>query len=268
MRFGTLMSLQLAALLVSVATVSYATSPTGNDYLVPQLVVGQTYSNVFSIMRSVKTNGYDEHAGRNGGSADYTVVASAMGAWRFRESVRYDGSASGGAETELRDGGRTDCHIKDNAEVDCSAYLEASGPIYNPTLWGVPPQKLIEGMSWKVVLKQPWEMGGLDGTQTVTVIRVDPIAHSVTLMREGSAQGAFNPDATTISLTHEGKNEPFDIIPGTSHWKGYTTFVKGVVYSDELTVTRDDVLRDKQGKTFNAMERRIMLLNAAPFPTL
>jgi hypothetical protein len=124
-------------------------------------------------------------------------------------------------------------------------------------------------MSWKVDLKQAWELGGKNGTQTVTVISVDPLTNTATLMREGTAEGFFSEsDASTIQLSHNGQTESFDLTPGISHWKGYTTFVKGIVFNDELLVTRNDVLRSKNGKTVTATERRIMLLNAAPFPTL
>jgi hypothetical protein len=59
----------------------------------------------------------------------------------------------------------------------------------------------------------------------------------------------------------------FDLLPGASHWQGYTTFTKGVVISDELVVTRTDTLRSNEGKEIVAHERRNMLLNAAPSPT-
>jgi hypothetical protein len=87
-------------------------------------------------------------------------------------------------------------------------------------------------------------------------------------MREGTAEGFFDGESNTVELSHNGQTESFDVTPGTSHWKGYTTFVKGVVFSDELLVTRSDVLHGKDRKTLNSDTRRIMLLNASPFPTL
>ncbi|GLQ92462.1 hypothetical protein [Dyella acidisoli] len=237
--------------------------------LTPQLKVGQTYSNVFSILRSIKAPGYDEQARRNGGSADYTVVASAPAEWRFNSAWSYDGQQAGEDQEALRDGGRTYCSIKEGATDQCKPYLEASGLLYNPAIWGVPPQHIAEGMTWKVDLKQPWELGGKDGMETVTVIRVDARTGSVTLMREGHATGSYGEsDPATVRLTHDGKTETFAVAPGASHWKGYTTFLKGIVFNDQLLVTRDDVLRGKDGKELKATERRIMLLNAAPFPTL
>ena len=238
-------------------------------YLTPQLNAGQTYSNVFSILRWIKVPGFDEHVGRNGGSADYAVLSSAPAEWRFSSTWRYDGQQEGQDQEALRDNGRTYCSIKEGAIDTCKPYLEASGLLYNPTLWGVPPLRIVDGMTWKVDLKQAWELGGKDGSETITVIHADNHHSSVTLMREGDATGFYaESDPSTIQLSHDGKTETFEVLPGMSHWKGYTTFVKGIVFSDELLVTRKDVLRAKDGKTFEATERRIMLLNAAPYPTL
>jgi len=246
-----------------------AKAPTGDDYLVPRFQAGQTFSTVFSILRSMKADGYDEHAGRNGGSADATVLSNSASAWRFTSTWRYDGQAEGHDQRELRDGGRTYCSLNGDAKDKCQPYLEASGLTYNPALWGVPPKQLVQGMSWKVDLTRAWELGGKNGTETVTVIHLDPLTETVTLMREGTAEGFFSEgDAATTQLNHGGQTEAFDIVPGTSHWKGYTTFVKGIVFSDELLVTRNDVLHGKNGQIVNATDRRIMLLNAAPFPTL
>jgi hypothetical protein len=241
-------------------------SPTGDDYLTPRFNAGQTYSNVFSILSSKKAVGYDEYAKRNGGSADYTVLSANPKVWHFKSAGRYDGQPTHQGESELREAGRMYCSIRTG---QCAPYLEASGLTYNPTLWGVPPNRLAVGMTWKVDLPQAWEMGGKNGVQTVTVIRLEPRTAAVTLLREGSGEGFYSEgDPNTVQLSRGDQTESFEVTPGTAHWRGYTTFVKGVVFNDELTVTRDDVLRGKDGKTVNAATRRIMLLNAAPFPTL
>lgn len=248
--------------------------PTGDDYLTPRFSAGQTYSNVFSILSSRKAEGYDERVGRNGGSADYAVLSGSSSAWRFRSTWRYDGRpAEHPHEVELRDAGRTSCDITDGTSA-CQPYLEASGLTYNPIIWGTPPKQLIAGMSWKVDIREAWELGGKNGVETVTVVRVDPLTRTATLMREGSGQGFYSEGPTsgepsTVQLSrHNGQTESFDVTPGISHWKGYTTFVEGIVFSDELLVTRDDILHGKEGKTVSVAGRRIMLLNAAPFPTL
>jgi hypothetical protein len=247
---------------------------TGADYLSPTFSTGQTYSNVFSILNSRKAEGYDEHAGRNGGSADYTVLSANPTAWRFKSAWRYDGKpAEYNHAVELRDAGRTYCHASADGKTECRPYLDASGLTYNPALWGLPPKQLTAGMSWKVDITQAWELGGKNGVETVTVLRVDPLTRSATLMREGAGRGFYsegpgNGEPSTVQLSRNGRTDSFDVAPGVSHWKGYTTFVKGIVFSDELLVTRDDVLHGKDGTTVNVAGRLIMLLNAAPFPTL
>ena len=246
---------------------------TGDDYLTPTFISGQSYSNVFSILNSRKAEGYDERAGRNGGSADYTVVAASAAVWRFKAAWRYDGQpAEHDQEVELREAGRTYCDVT-GGKSECQPSLEASGLTYNPAIWGIPPKRLIAGMSWKLDIRQAWELGGKNGVQTVTVVHVDPLTCTATLMREGTGEGFYSQGPTsgepsTVQLSRNGQSESFDVTPGISHWRGYTTFVKGIVFSDELLVTRDDVLHGKDGKTVSVAGRRIMLLNAAPSPTL
>lgn len=217
----------------------------------------------------MKADGYDERATRNGGSADYKVLSADANTWIADVAWRYDGRPGGMGREEFRNGHGTFCQLSADGKPSCNAYVEGSGLSYNPEIWGTPPKSLAQGTSWTVELKQAWELGGSNGTGKVTVIRVDPQTDTAILLREGTSEGFFaDSDAHTVQLNQNGHPEDFDIKPGTSHWKGYTTFVKGVVFSDELVVTRDDVLIGKSGRMVNAKERRVMLLNAAPFPTL
>jgi hypothetical protein len=236
--------------------------------LAPQFAPGQTYSNVFSIMHSIKADGYDEYARRNGGSADYTVLAADAHVWRVRSAWRYDGQPGGIDESELRDDGRTACTLKADAHMACQPYLDGSGLVYNPTLWGDAPAQLRAGQTWKVAVTPAWELGGANGTEQVTVVSVDPAAGSAVLMREGHSNGAFGEgEPQQRQLTRNGQTETLDITPGTAHWQGYATIVRGVIFSDELLVTRDATVKAKDGHTVKATERWIMLLNSAPFPT-
>jgi hypothetical protein len=234
-----------------------------SDYLTPQFRAPATYSNVFSISRSIKADGYDELVGRNGGSADYVVTASNPASWHFRLTYRYDGQPEGVQDLELRDGGRTAC-----GDGKCARATDASGLIFNPALWGLPPKHLLVGGHWKVSLRDPWELGGSKGEEVITVIRLDSKSGTVTLMREGSSEGSFADESKQIKMKREGKPVELELIPGVSRWKGYTTFAKGVVISDELLVNRLDILKQQDGKEITAVERRIMLLNASPPPTL
>lgn len=257
-----------ASLMFVVGTVNAADLP-GGRYLTPQFSSGQTFSNVFSILRSIKADGYDEHASRNGGTADYTVLSANADSWSAKLGWRYDGQPGGDGTGELRNNGRTFCQRDVGGKTSCNPYLEGSGLAYNAAVWGIPPKQLAPGMSWTVDLKQAWELGGSNGTEKVTVVSVDPQTDTAVLLREGTSEGFFaESDAHTVQLSHDGQTEVLDVKPGPSHWKGYTTFVKGVVFSDELVVMRNDVLTSKNGRSVNATERRVMLLNAAPFPTL
>jgi hypothetical protein len=240
---------------------TYAKSPIRESYLVPQIQPGQTYSNVFSISRSVKADGFDELVRRNGGSADYSAMGSSAGSWSFRATSRYDGQPLHQEVGYFRDGGRSYC-----VGHDCNRYSDASGLLYNPALWGTPLKRMSKGMSWTVDIAEPWELGGANSRQTVTVILADPISATVILMREGTSNGPFDNESTHIQLGQGGQSIALELVPGAAHWTGYATFRQGVVISDELVVTRTDVLRGSDGREYPATERRIMLLNASPSP--
>ena len=258
---AVLVTLFLAAPTAEAASASAA--------LVPHFIPGQTYGTVFSILRATKADGYDDYAARNGGSADYMVVAVTPDVWRLRLAWRYDGRNTGSSEVALRDGGRTSCTRSAEGKEDCAPTLDGSGLVYNPLLWGSPPKVLAAGMTWKVDIARAWELGGANGTEQVTVVSVDAATDTVVLMREGASDGAFGEgEPTQRKLTRGGEVETLDLIPGKSHWKGYATIVKGVIFSDELLVTRNSMLRTKTGEQVHATERWIMLLNAAPYPTL
>jgi hypothetical protein len=261
-------SLLLAVLVTLSLVIPTAEAAPASSMLLPQFAPGQTYGTVFSILRSIKADGYDEYAGRNGGSADYRVISVGPDAWRMRLSWRYDGRNTGDAEVVLRNGGSTSCTLKPDGKEDCQPALDASGLVYNPLLWGLPPKTLAAGTTWRVEIKRAWELGGANGTEQVTVVSVDRATDTVVLMREGTAEGFFaEGEPTTRQLTRGGQTESVALIPGNSHWKGYTTIVKGVIFSDELLVTRDSMVRNRNGDQVHAGERWIMLLNAAPYPT-
>jgi hypothetical protein len=236
---------------------------TGADYLTPRFRSAATYSNVFSISRSIKADGYDELVGRNGGSADYAVTDAKPTSWHFQLTYRYDGQPAGTQDLEIRDGGRTAC-----GDGKCTRATDASGLIFNPGLWGLPPRHLQVGRQWKVSLSEPWELGGSKGEEIITIVRLDAKSETVTLMREGSSEGPFADEIKQIKMRRDGKLVEMQLIPGASRWRGYTTFSRGIVMSDELLVNRLDTLRQEDGKEIAAIERRIMLLNASPEPTL
>jgi hypothetical protein len=250
--------LVLSALIVGS---TYAKTPIRDSYLVPQFQPGQTYSNVFSISRSIKADGFDELVRRNGGSADYSAIGSSADSWSFRAAYHYDGQPVQQEVGYFRDGGRSYC-----VGNVCNRYSDASGLLYNPAFWGTPLKRLSKGMSWTVDIAEPWELGGANSRQTVTVILADPISETVMLMREGASNGPFENESAHIKLSQGGQSIALELAPGEAHWTGYATFRQGVVVSDELVVTRTDVLRGGDGREYPATERRIMLLNASPPP--
>jgi hypothetical protein len=54
---------------LGLASSAFAVELAAADYLTPRFQVADTYSNVFSISRSIRAGGYDELVGRNGGWA-------------------------------------------------------------------------------------------------------------------------------------------------------------------------------------------------------
>ena len=258
----------LALLLTSFIPMAQAKSPSESVHLRPTFAAGQMYSNVFSILHSIKADGYDELTRRNGGSADYTAVAAGPDVWRFELAYRYDGSPAAKASIELRENGTVQCVLKAEGKQECQPYHDGSGLAFNLGMWGTPPPHLAAGMSWTVALKDAWELGGANGTEKVTVVSTDPATDTVVLMREGSATGFNDGEPQQTKLTHNGQEETLEKVPGLAHWKGYGVFVKGIVFADSLLVTRDLALKDQNGKSIPAAERWIMLLNSAPYPSL
>lgn len=259
----------LAAFIAPLLAVTSAQAADGAALLAPHFVTGQTISNVFSIMHSTQAQGYDELARRNGGSADYTVLAVDEHSSRLRVAYRYDGRPPGEQVTVARDAGRTNCNVDATGKEDCQPYLDGSGLVYNPLLWGDPPARLTPGMTWKVSIAPAWELGGANGVEQVSVVSVDSATGTVVLLREGESSGLFGQgESAQRKLTHEGKEETVTLTAGKAHWKGYTTIVKGVIFSDSLLVTREDTVLGSSGAPVPATERWIMLLNAAPYPTL
>lgn len=118
-------------------------------------------------------------------------------------------------------------------------------------------------MSWQVQLTVPWELGPA-GTETVTVIRTDPANHEVMLKREGSGEGFFDGDKKQMKVKKDGKEFTVDVMPGTTHWVGYSVFREGLTVSDELLETRSLTISSKDFGTSTISERQFTLLNQAP----
>jgi hypothetical protein len=242
------------------STANEVSSATAEDYFGLKLKVGQKIGNVFSKIVSYEGGGVDEHVGRIGGSALYQVADASPDRPQFLVHSRYDGVGSDSGLAEIRDKGATVCSVKTGK---CQKYLDDSGQVFDAFLWGNPNGKIVPGMSWKVDLTEPWELGPV-GTETVTVIRTDPANHEVMLRREGSGEGFFEGDKKQITVKKDGKEYTVDVTPGTTHWIGYTVFREGLTVSDEMLETRSLTISSKDFGTSTVNERQFTLLNQAP----
>jgi hypothetical protein len=262
-RWSPLLSMTLV-LLVGLTGVAAGTTPRRDtNFFIPNPAVGDRFSTVFSIASSIQADGFDESVWRNSGSADNTLVAIGDDqSLAFDAEVDYDGTPRQRARNIIRDSGAISCW-----NADCQAVTDASGFLYNRLMWGPPRADLKPGMVWDVTMSKPWELGPA-GKQTVTVLHVDDTDGSVTLRREGTAAGGFADESKKVTLQKNGQKVAFEVTPGTAHWIGLTTFRHGAVVNDELLVVRHDVLHSQETGEIAATQRRYILLNAAPNPTL
>ena len=218
---------------------------------------GDKLGNIFSRTISYQGDGFTELVFRAGGTGVYTVVDNNPVKPVFQGVFRYDGRPESNYKVEVSDDGKT---VSYNGKS--STNTDASGVLFNALIWGSPPEKIGVGDTWTVNIPQPWELGGA-GQQKVTVLGIDENNNTVYLMREGTSDGYYDNDAKQLSINKEGKAIRLDVIPGTSHWVGYTTFKNGFVISDELLVTRSIKLTAENVKV-DAFEREYILLNAMP----
>jgi hypothetical protein len=218
---------------------------------------GEKLSNIFSRTVAYHCEEFADIVQRVSGTATYTVIDNNPQAPVFESSSLYDGRPEGGGRYTVRNDGQSIYNGKLYQDES------ASGLLFNSFIWGVPPSTLREGDQWENVISQPWELGG-PGKQTVHVMQIDKLHHSITLKREGSSEGFYDHDAKQITVTlKDGKKVKMDLVPGKTNWSGYTTFKNGVVISDELLVTRP-VSWKNDSLAFNGLQREYILLNAMP----
>ncbi|GLQ99143.1 hypothetical protein [Dyella mobilis] len=255
-----------AAMTVAVAHAKAAAAdPSMYDsgpFFTPHPTVGLQLGNVFSIADSIKGDGLDEQVLRMSGTSLYKVSAVAPGKIELLYAERYDGHSPRTGRSEIRDDGKTLC-----ANGKCRTYTDASGVAFNALLWGTPPATIRVGTTWNVDIPQPWEMGPA-AQQKITVISIDPVAHEVTVLREGSGTGFAANETPANQIQRGGKTYSVDLTPGPARWKGYTTFKNGFVESDELVMVRPVIMVSKELGTLHASERTYMLLNAMPADSL
>ena len=232
-----------------------------DTYLKPALRVGEHLSNVFSKTVSIQGAGYDEYVKRIAGSANVTVSRMDEDGITFDSDYRYDGYTSGKGDYRVMPDGMSSCY-----QGKCAINDQTSGVVFNPYLWGPVPKDIHVGSSWTVHIGQAWEIGP-PGTEEVRVVSLDPTNGGITLAREGSGSGPSSDDAAReqsgkpVVITKDGKEIQVSVIPGATHWSGYTTIRKGVIVGDVIMVERHVMLVAKTGEKFEGEQRTYTLLN-------
>jgi hypothetical protein len=236
-------------------------APDAAYYLKPHLKAGDVLSDLTYRVISTHAPDMDDNVWQVPATGTYTIVNSDSPdviAWKV--SVRMDGKmAIQDAAGDYRDGGKTMCF-----KGKCNFITDASGPFFNPTFWGNPPEgELKPGMSWTVELTQPWELGP-PGKQTVTVLSVDKVNGVVVLKREGHGVGSYEGKHDVAMITQKGKQYSVAVKHGDAHWVGQAVFQHGVVVSDELLCNTAVELSSPEIGTIKAQERQYMSLLQHP----
>jgi hypothetical protein len=223
------------------------------------LSTGQKIGNIFSRTISVSGEGFTPYAVRVSGTCVYVVKDGNPDKPVFDTRYLYDGRPEGKSTVFYDQGGARVSYKKPDA---FAANTDGSGVLYNPLIWGSLPNEIGQGASWDVDIAIPWELGGA-GKEKVTVLAADPGHHMMTLQRDGTSDGPFDHDYLDMDISVNGKSTRIHMTPGPARWTGWTSFQDGLVWSDELMVTREVTLTG-EGQTFKGQEREYILLNQMP----
>lgn len=231
-----------------------------DHYLTPNLKIGERLTSVFSKAVDISGPGFQEVVDRTSGTGDEVVTGINGDGITFSATVLYDGHAvQSGTDTRLEDG------VSECWNGHCAVNDSTSGLLFNHYLWGEIPDDIHAGSSWTAMIAKPWEIGPA-GTEKVRVLRLDPANGEITLLREGAGAGNSSDDLRkpeiTIS-TKDGRTLKVKMIPGESHWSGYTTICRGVIVGDEILVKRHVTLVAPDGETFEGEQRSYTLENLA-----
>jgi hypothetical protein len=256
---ASILSAAVAAAIVAFALVAPARAGQDHAYLKPDLRIGEQLTHVFSKAVSINGHGFSEYVRRVSGTGDVTVTSIGPEAIVFSASYRYDGRPVGNGEEKRLADGVTGCW-----DGHCSVNLSTSGTLFNRALWGEAPADIHAGTTWTANIAQPWELGP-PGTETVRVVRVEPSAGEIVLVREGSGSGRSTDDGEpgeriTIT-TGDGKPLEVSVVPGRTTWRGRTIVRKGVIVSDTIMVERHVRLVSASGRTFEGEQRSYTLEN-------
>ena len=222
------------------------------------LTVGQRLGFVFSRTTSLTIPGEHETAGRISGTSQYEVTNVGAEEVTLKTAYRLDGDKTYTDPTRLRLDGSSYC-----SGDKCQANTDGSSILYNRTMLGEPPAKLVVGASWKAPITQPWELGP-KGVQTVTVVALSDGGRQVMLRREGYGDGESIDGKGSAKLHIDGKEVRAEVAHLRTSWSGYSVYRDGVLVSDEL-VTKSVVSVSATGiKPIQATARQYVLMNAAP----
>ncbi|MGH8147194.1 MAG: hypothetical protein ACREPY_12750 [Rhodanobacteraceae bacterium] len=248
----------ITLLALAVAAPAHAADTSSRTFLQPHLQVGEHLSHVFSRAISIKGSGFKEVVARVSGTSYATVVSIGPDGIVMHGGYRYDGKPAGSGEQRLLPGGVTACW-----NDQCAVDHETSGATFNRTLWGRAPKNLHVGMAWTATIAEPWELGP-PGTETVSVLRLDPSDRAVTLFRDGHGVGRSLHDLRVKQVTittDQGTPLKVRIVPGETHWSGRTIVRDGIIVADTIMVKRHVTLVSKSGRKFAGEERAYTLEN-------
>jgi hypothetical protein len=159
-----------------------------DDFFKVKIKVGQKQGNIFSRTTSYKSLDFPEIVRRVSGTGIYQVLNDDPLSPVFAGTFRYDGRPESSSKVEITNMGKTVSY-----DGKSSTNTDASGVLYNSFIWGAPPVKIHAGDSWNVVMPVAWELGGA-GSQTITVMDIDDLNHTIRLKREGCSEGFYDND--------------------------------------------------------------------------
>lgn len=233
------------------------------DYLNPQVKAGDRLDSIFSKATAITGDGFAPIVRRVSGTASDRIAAVSAASIIEEEQYLYDGRPGGSDRVDVRDHGHTNC-----VDGKCLTNDQTSAPLFNSYLWGVIPDRIALGSTWRATIAKPWEIGPA-GEERVTVTRLDRAAGLITLVREGEGAGPSSDDAARpapIPVLANGKQLMCRIVPGRSHWIGTATVVRGITLADEIMVERPVDLIADSGEHFAATERVYTIFMRSPVP--
>ncbi len=229
------------------------------EYFTSYLKPGMHMGTMFMRTISITGEGFTSVTNRVSGTGDYTVQSSNRDSSTFKVLFTIDGFPPSLLNVTISDSGKT---------IGFSGKklpnTEASGLVYNPTLWGSYRKFPKSGDKWTININQPWELGGV-GKQLITVVYSDPGSSTFILKREGYGDGFYDNEHKEMNIKKDEESLKVTIIPGKGHWVGYTTIQHGLIVSDELMATRSLTLVSGS-KRFNAVNREYIMLNTTMLP--